>query len=115
MGKIPWYVNYDDLGHLFDTAGSHARTKALIPPAVAQFMAAYITRSKTDKTKFIRETIKARDEVTPHNAAYVPMRSVFWSAPGIVNKLSGAYFNDGVVSALNNPSKRTETIESILK
>lgn len=115
LGKVPWYCNYDDVGRLFNTASEYAKTKARITPAVMQFMAAYIGRSKQDRTKFIREVCETRADFKPSEISWVPLRSVFWSAPGTVNKLSGAYFNDGIVSALNNPSNRVETVESILR
>ena len=115
-GKMPWYVDYlQDAGKLFDTAAKHARTSATILPSVVEFMAAYIGRSASDRTKFIREVAKTPSEFNQSKIAWVPMRSVYWSAPGTVNKLAGAYFSDGVVSALVNPSDRTEKIERILR
>lgn len=114
-GKIPWYVDYEDMGKLFDTAKKHAKTSANILPSVVEFMAAYIARSKNDRIKFIRESAKTYDDVARSKLDWVPMRSVYWSAPGTVNKLAGAYFSDGVVSALVNPSEKTEKIEGILR
>lgn len=115
LGKVPWYCTYDDVGKLFNTAASYAGTKARMTPAVMQFMAGYIGRYKDNRAKFIREVVKKKEDFTKNVISWVPLRSVFWSAPGTVNKLSGAYFNDGIVSALNNPSNRVETVESILR
>lgn len=114
-GKIPWYVGYEDMGKIFDTAKKHARTSAEILPSVVEFMAGYIGRDKTDRIKYIREVGKDYKDFTQAKMAWVPMRSVYWSAPGTVNKLAGAYFSDGITSALVNPSERTEKIESILR
>lgn len=113
-GKVPWYASYDDIGKLFDTAKKHTKTKAEILPSVNEFMAAYIARDKNNRIKFLRETSKTKDEFKK-NLAWVPMKSVFWSAPGTVNKIAGAYFQDGIVSAMVNPSEQTEKIESILR
>lgn len=114
-GKVPWYVDYDDMGRSLDTAKKHAKTSADVLPSVVEFMAAYIARNTNDRTKFIRETAKDLKGFDKKNLCWVPMRSVFWSAPGTVNKLAGAYFSDGVVSALVNPSEKTEKIERILR
>ena len=114
-GKIPWYVDYDDMGKLFDTAKKHARTSADILPSVVEFMAAYIARSKNDRTKYLREVAKSPKDFDRKNMEWVPMKSVFWSAPGTVNKLAGAYFSQGVTSALVNPSERVEKIERVLR
>lgn len=113
-GKVPYYVGYEDMGKLFDTAEKHAKTRAEILPSVMEFMAAYIARDKQNRIKFLRETSETY-EAFEKNLAWVPMRSVYWSAPGTVNKLAGAYFQDGVVSALVNPSNRVENIERILR
>lgn len=114
-GKIPYYVGYDDMGKLFDTAKKHSRTSANILPSVMEFMAAYVARDRQDRTKFIRETAKTYEDFQLKKMDWVPLRSVYWSAPSTVNKLAGAYFNDGVVSALVHPSERTEKIEQILR
>jgi len=114
-GKIPWYVDYEDVGKLFNTAKKHARSSADILPSVMEFMASYIGRSKGNRIKYIREVAKDYKGFEKKYLEWVPMRSVFWSAPGTVNKLAGAYFSDGVVSALVNPSERTEKIERILR
>lgn len=113
-GKIPWYVEYDDMGKLFDTAKEHAATSADILPSVMEFIAAYIGRDKADRIKYIRETSSSYEEFRK-KLAWVPMQSVYWSAPGTVNKLAGAYFQDGIVSAIVNPSERVEKVERILR
>lgn len=114
-GKIPYYVDYDDMGMLFDTAKKHARTSADILPAVVEFMAAYIARSPENRILFAREKGKTYADFEKKNVAWVPLRSVYWSAPGTVNKLAGAYFQEGVVSALVNPSENEPNIEKILR
>lgn len=113
-GKVPWYVDYDTMGKLFDTAEEHTKTRANIQHPVMEFMAAYIGRSKENRIKFIREAAKDYKEYN-EKLTWVPMQSVYWSAPGTVNKLVGAYFSDGVVSALVNPSERVEKVEKILR
>lgn len=112
-GKIPYYIEYDDMGKIFDTAKKFARTSAEILPSVTEFMAAYIGRDPDNRIKFIRET--AKDQKDFKKVKWVPMQSVYWSAPGTVNKLAGAYFQDGIVSAIVNPSERVEKIERILR
>lgn len=114
-GKVPWYVSYSDMGLLFKTAREFAGTKANIFPAVMEFFASYVGRSASDRTKFIREVAKTEEDFGLDKIRWVPLRSVFWSAPGTVNKIAGAYYNDGVVSALVNPSQKVERTESILR
>jgi hypothetical protein len=114
-GKIPYYVNYDDLGRIFDTAKKYTGTKAVISPQIVEFMAAYITRKKADRTKFAREGASSLKDFSSDKLTVVPMSSVFWSAPGTVNKIAGAYFEDGVTTAILQPSDKTHTVEKILR
>lgn len=115
-GKVPYYVEYEDMGKLFDSSKKHSKTSANIIPSVMEFLVAYIARSKSDRTKFLRETIQTKQDIQPEKLEWVPLRSVYWSAPNTVNKLAGAYGgSDGIVSALVNPSQRVERIEKILR
>jgi hypothetical protein len=115
-GKVPYYVDYDDVGKLFDTAKKHAKTSATILPSAMEFLAAFIARSKQDRTKFIRETAESFNDFHREKLEWVPLQSVYWSAPNTVNKLAGAYGgSDGIVSAIVNPTHRAERIEKILR
>lgn len=114
-GKLPWYVDYEDVGKLYETAEKFAGTKAKINPSVMEFLAAYIARQKKDRTKFIREGAASKADFTLDKLAWVPLRSVYWSAPGTVNKIAGAYYADGVVSALVTKNHKVETVEGILR
>lgn len=114
-GKLPWYVDYEDVGKLYETAEKFSGTKAKINPSVMEFLAAYIARKKDDRTKFIREGATSKKDFTLDKLSWVPLRSVFWSAPGTVNKIAGAYYADGVVSALVTKNQKVETVEGILR
>jgi hypothetical protein len=114
-GKVPWYVSYDDMGRLFETAERYSGTSAKILPEVMEFLAAYIARKKENRVKFIRDGATKKEDYAVDKISWVPLRSVYWSAPGTVNKVGGAYFADGVVSALVNPSSKVEKVESILR
>lgn len=114
-GKLPWYVEYDDLGHLFDTAKYHANSNVAQNPEVIEFIAALITRSKQDRTKYIRNVAKTYSDYELNKIDYIPLSNVFYSAHSTVNKLAGSYFNDGVISALVTPSENVEQIEKILR
>lgn len=114
-GKIPWYVEYDDLGHLFDTAKQHANSNVAQNPEVIEFIASLITRSKQDRTKYIRNVAEKYSDFSLDKIDYIPLSNVFYSAHSTVNKLAGSYFNDGVISALVTPSENVEQIEKILR
>lgn len=114
-GNIPWYIGYEDLGKLFDTADYHAKTNVNANLEVIELIASMLGRNKEDRTKYYRSVIEKREELRTNPPAYVPLNSVFYSATNTMNKLAGSYFNDGIVSALVNPSTEVERIETLLR
>lgn len=115
-GKMPQYVDYESGCRIFDSAKKHTKTTASIQHPVVEFLIGYIGRDREDRAKFIREVAKTKKDFGLDKLSWVPMRSVYWSAPSTVNKLAGAYAgSDGIVSALVNPSDRTDKIERILR
>lgn len=114
-GKIPWFVEYNDLGKLFDTAESHAGSRVNKNLEVIEFIASLITRSKQDRSKYIRNIGNIPSDFSLDKIDYVPLSSIFYSVTNTVNKISGSYFKDGVTSALVNPTTKVEKIEKILR
>lgn len=112
-GKMPWYIGYTDGSRLFKTSKRHAKTNANILPSVVQFMIAYCAREKSDRRMYYRQALNGK--VKKPELAWVPMESVYWSAPTTLNRLAGAYFSDGVVSSIVNPTERASKIEEILR
>jgi hypothetical protein len=114
-GKTPWYMDYEDIGKLFDTAESHANSFVAKNPEVIEFIAAMIGRSKKDRTQFIRMFGSSYKDFELSNVDIVPLNSVFYSVNNTLNKISGNYFTDGVTSALTTSSKEVGNIEKILR
>lgn len=110
-GKIPWYFNYDDTGKLFDEAPKHAGVKVGANHAILEMIASTIARDETDPTRFYRQ-IPDIKKVTPF---YVPFKSVTYGASNTTAKLMGAYWNEGLTSALINPTENVEAIEELLR
>ena len=114
-GKIPWYIGYEDLGKLYDTAAKFAGSSVGSNPEVIQLLTSLITRNKYDRAEYYRTVVKNRRDLVDNPPVFIPLKSVFWAATNTVNKLAGSYFSDGVTSALLNPSSRVEPIEAILR
>lgn len=114
-GKIPWYVEYEDLGRIYDTAKHHAGSNVAQVYEVVELLTSLVTRSKTDRTKQIRLAAKSYKDITIDTIDYVPLTSVYYSVSNTVNKIAGSYFEDGITSALVNPSDRVDKIEAILR
>lgn len=114
-GKIPWYVGYEDLARIFDTAKYHAGANIGENQEVTELIVSIIARDSEDRTKFYRTTVKSMEDLLKRPPAFIPMRSVQYAATNTTNKLAGSYFTDGMVSALVNPADRTERIEELLR
>lgn len=114
-GKIPWYVGYEDLGKLFDTAKYYADSRVGDIYEVVELLASIVTRVKGDRKTMVRNTVTSKSQVEIDKIDYVPLQSIFYSVNTTLNKLAGAYFNDGVTSALVDQSSRVGKIESILR
>jgi len=114
-GKLPWYAQYEDVGKLFDTAMYHAGSKVAQNVEVIEFVASMISRSKDDRTKYIRTLANSYSDVTIDKVDFVPLKSVFYSVNSTLNKIAGSYFNDGITSALVQKSEQAEKIEKIIR
>ena len=114
-GKIPWYVEYDDLGKLFDTAKKYGNSNVATNLEVIEFIAAMVARSKDDRTKHIRSVCNTYSDASLDKVSYVPLNSVYYSVNNTLNKIAGSYFSEGVTSALVNQSKEISKVEKLLR
>jgi hypothetical protein len=115
QGNVPWYLNYNDMASIFDTAKKHANTNVGSNKVVTELIISLITRQKNDLTAYYRTSINSPEDVIKTPPVFIPLQSVEYAATNTTNKLAGSYFNVGVVSALNSPAERVEHIEEILK
>jgi hypothetical protein len=113
-GKIPWYFSYSDLSFLFDTALLHGNANLTTDSALFEILASSMARQQDDRVKFFRHTpnLTLADNLNP---TYIALKSVAYNATNTTAKLLGAYFNEGLNSALVNPSDNSESIEELLR
>lgn len=114
-GRVPWFIDYNDLGHIFDTAKSHANANIGQNSEVTELIISMVARDKTDKTKYYRTTVDNLADIKSKPPTYIPLRSVTYAATNTTNKLAGSYFSSAVTSALVSPAERTERIEGLLR
>lgn len=115
MGHVPWYADYSDVAKIFATAKSHADSGVGKSPEVVEFLTSLIARPKGDRETLLRLAVKTARDADHRKIEYVPLESVFYSVDSTLNKLTGAYFKQGLVSALVKPADRMDKIESILR
>lgn len=114
-GKIPFYFTYSDLGDLFSLAEYQAGIKIGANNAVMEMIVAVISRTESDRTKYYRHEISKIADQHSNPPVYIPFSDVSYNATNTTARLIGSYYDQGVTSALINPSQRTENIETILR
>lgn len=113
-GKTPWYLDYADLGSLFDSALVHAGANLQSPRAILEMLSASRARLSTDRSKYYRNSLKTQAEYDSTTPDMIPLRSVAYGATNTTAKLLGSYLSEGISSALVNPSDHVEKVESLL-
>jgi predicted lactoylglutathione lyase len=111
--NVPWYFNYDvDYAMVFDTAELHAKSSLRINNAMIEFLVSIIARDSSNKTKFFRYKANVTKLMKP---IYIPLSAITLQATNTFAKLAGGYFNDGLTSALVNPTTTNESIETLIR
>ena len=120
-GDVPWFINYNDLSELFDTAIKHAGTDLNVDPAILELIAASLSRQVKDRTKYLRHALKSQAEfehpemLGDGGVSYISLKNIELGATNTTAKLMGNYFNDGLSSALVTETKQTEGVEDLLR
>lgn len=114
-GRVPWYIGYYELARIYDSAKYHAGVNIGEDHEVTELLVSMITRYDKDRTVYYRQVAVSEEELRNNPPAFIPLKSVAYSATNTLNKLAGSYMQDGIVSALVNPSERTERIENLLR
>ena len=113
-GVVPWYLTYDDLCHVFDTAKEYANANVGNSPEIVALMMSIVARTDKDRMVYYRQVAQSKTNVN-ERPVFIPINSVEFGATNTLNKLGGNYFEKGVASALITPTDKVETIEAILR
>lgn len=114
-GNIPWYINYDDSGTLFDTATTIAGTSIGQNPEQIEILLASISRQPQNRMAYFRTLVKSMEDAKKLQPVRVPLKSVSYSATNTTNKLAGARADEGIRSALLHPTTHPDSIGTILR
>lgn len=107
--KQPWFVEPDDVVFTMDNMSKYAGSNLGSNFIANELVVSFITRSKDDKKVYYRQTGNKGEY------EYVDLMNVFYSAIGTVNKISGNYFADSVVSSIVQKSTTETKLERHLR
>lgn len=114
-GKVPWYLNYEDVGSLFDSARKYAGVDLGPNDAVLEMIASAIARSPNDPKVYYRQFVKSKEDLKKNPPRFIAFKSISYGATNTTAKLMGSYFETSMNSALVNPSERLEDMEELLR
>ena len=113
-GKVPCFINYIDLGNIFRLSTKYAGVSFSKSRDVLEIIASIVARDPDNLYQQYRHVIKSEKDVLAKPPVFVPLDAIQFTATNTTTKLAGSYMSEGVVSALVNPAKRKEQIESLL-
>lgn len=111
-GYVPWFMNYDDLLRLFYNSSEYAGISFGSNHAIIPLIVSNIARNAKNKTQYFRQIVSREPDAVP---SFIPFKSVIYGPKTTTAKLSGAYFDSALVSALTNPNERVEKVETLLR
>lgn len=114
-GHVPWFFNYYDVGRLFAESPYYTGVRLGANHAVLEMLAATICRAPDKPTQFYRQFVERKEDVEKNPPFIIKLSSVSYGATNTTAKLIGAYWEEGLNSALVNPSDKVEPIEDLLR
>ena len=101
-----------DLINIRKTVKKHANSDLAENYEIFELLVSAITRYEKDKRIYYRQVLKDNPQA---KYSFIPLKSVYYAASNTLNKLAGAYFSQGVASALVNPTQNVEHVEKLLR
>ena len=114
-GRVPWYLDYEDLGSLFENTKHFNGYSLGGTDAVLEMIATSIARSPEDPKVYYRQFIKSKKDLKTRPPRFIAFRNISYGATNTTAKLMGSYFETSLTSALVNPSEKVEDIEELLR
>lgn len=111
-GRVPAYMDYTDLGKIFDTTKYYAGVNLSSTPTIIHAMVSVIARDPDNPQTYFRH-VSSGDDLG--RVKFIPMKTSIHAATNTTARMVGAHFSDNLDSALLNPSDREEAIESYLR
>ena len=109
--RIPFYFSPEDTGRLMRDLEYYTGVKVTFNNRPWELAASYISRSSKDIRQFYRHVGDKKG--VP--CIYVPLDSVAFSAISTTSKLTGAYLDEGLLSAALHKSEEISKIEEVLR
>ena len=115
QGKVPWYINYEDLLDVFIKLDKYAGSKVGGLVLALEALTALNARDpKNPETEF-RMIINNVEDMKKKPVEWVGLKNIYYSFKSTLSKIAGAYFKQGVLAAVVKPEKETTDLEYVLR
>lgn len=115
LGRMPWYMKSTDIIKLFDNCGYFTGKTYGVNHVIMEMIMSTIMRNPLNNKDYWRHTLKSQQDVKEKEVEVIALRNVPLGARNTTAKLMGAYFTEGLNSALIYPSDTTEVVEELLR
>ncbi|MCK9234796.1 MAG: hypothetical protein M0R77_00610 [Gammaproteobacteria bacterium] len=114
-GLFPWWMTYEDAAKVFSKMREFTGSSVGDNRVLYEVIISTLARDPDNKSLQYRQGFSNKAELISRPPSWAPLRSVQYSATNTVAKISGSYFEEGVISAINDPTDRIERGEKILR
>lgn len=113
-GRVPWYLNYNDISNVLLTTKKYANNNIGNDPLGFEILSSIIAREANNKTVYIRHVLDKsnKDKIQPK---YIGLNNRFYSYDNTGARLFGSYFGDGLITSIVDPEKKTSATSDILR
>jgi hypothetical protein len=108
LNKIPWFMEYEDMLRILDNLPKYGESNLGANLISNEIIVSFITRQRQDPIKFYRQD-------TSKEHMYVDLNDVFYSVMSNVSRLGGSYFNDSLISAINQKEKEPTKLTNLVR
>lgn len=111
--RVPFYFTYSECARLFNESVKYNGFKLGYDPAALEYLVAFIHRNPDNIGECYRHRPTAKtDKVQP---SLMGLNDVTTGSNNFITKINKSYTTAGITSALNNPARRAERIETMLR
>lgn len=114
QGKVPFFLNYEDLSNLLAKSSEYAGIGIGDNPLIYEMLTSIISRLPEDKKIYIRHVSNAsnKNKIRP---TYVGLNNPYYSFDNTGARLFGSYFSAGVNVSIVEPETKSSATTDILR
>lgn len=114
LANIPWYMEYNDLLKMYDQTPYYMGNTLGSSTQIVEMIIGNVARSPDDIKTMYRHYFDPTKKKT-NLPNWIALRNMSLGAADTFSKVMGSYFDDGVTSALAEPSKTLTNVEKVLR